>query len=178
MPIDICNIIISYINEVEQIYDNGLKYRYNDISYGCYDERIICMINSTLHAVRICNTGVCVANVSTGKYAILPLAYVIFRIKYSNALVCEDTNGITIYDITNTKAKKINSIKLLPFCALLYADTNYIITDAADVIGIDIYNSDLEPIKTIATDCEVSMVALVDDVLSYCVNSEWFPIEL
>jgi hypothetical protein len=184
MPIDICNIIISYINDIEQVHigDTLLKYKYNDKLYDCYNELTMYIANDIIYTVTVYDGGfgLCIKNTYTGNHINMARSNKIFAIKYSNGLVCEYADNITIYDISNKSNLKIRCVKkfITPYVILLYADSQYIITKNLRSPGMDIYDTNFNLIKTIATDHTVFKIALINNILSYSMDTDWFTIEL
>lgn len=186
MPIDICNIILSYKTQAKQISDHphgmSLYYKCEDILIECSGRDVaVCIINNDVYIFRVYGhnnllhvfyNDVCIKTFN------MPLD--IYTIKYSTYLVCEYEGLIVLYDVTTTnddiiltELHRITNIS--DFVTLLYTDTNYIIINNAYLeqtdspTGLTIYNNNFELIKYISTISTVRCVAYYDSVLSYSV---------
>ena len=181
MPIPICNLIITYTNCIEQIYTtDGLQYKYNNKLYTCDNRRTICIINNTLYIIKRDIYNEYLLRINNRYTYLFPIKC--FAIKYSNGLVCEHYDNIAIYDVSlindsfvlieRCPKLSINGSKIL----LLYADNQYIITRNIEPCGLNIYDSNLNLIKTIATEDRVDCVIIYKNKLSYCIDYKRFPI--
>lgn len=183
MPIDICNIIITYANDVEQVYTitTGIRYKYNDKLYDYSNTQTACIINNTLCSIKIDIFDKYLLHINDIiRYRFNIACYVI---KYSNGLVCEHNDCITIYNIKLTT----DSLVLTERCSrrflttrsiLLYADYRYIITKNIESYGLSIYDSNLLPIKTIITVSPVCYVAMLNNKLYYLIYGQSHLIDL
>jgi hypothetical protein len=187
MPIDVCNIIISYAMPIiKQAYvNNSLAYICNDKTHNYNTNYTIGIINNNVYSLSINGRASDVIDIAEAKTQMV-VPDRIYIIKYANGLICEHYETITIYDVlvanniftvTARCSRKFSTKGLL----LLYADSNYIIIKIDNMVssGITIYNNNLEHCKTILTTHPVSYVALVDDVLSYCmIIGQWYVIKV
>ena len=182
MPTDICNIIASYTNCIEQVYCNGLYYKYDNILIKCTQYNTVAKINNILYKLEANSTH----EVKIYKYNNIYINTIsfdddVFCVKYNGNLICEYVDRISIYDlqITGNKfsIKQIHTVE--SHSKLMYADYNYIVTRIATGRGICylyIRDNQLQWLKRIDMLYTVRAVAIVDNVLSYKCNNQWFEI--
>ena len=186
MPIDICNIILSYAKfTVKQVYKHGLlRNECDNILYECHDTRTIGIINYDMYHIKIDSDNANKINIYNDlTQTTIYLSAKAYAIKYSDKLVCEHYDHITIYDINVIDGaaiiqctKNFNTRNIL----LLYVDDNIIITrfDYRDVHGMHIYNYNFDLCKEIHTNHRIEYVSLDNDILSYSMLGQYYPIEL
>ena len=193
IPIDICNIILSYKTQSRQKSDHrhgrSLYYECENVIVNCDSRNIvICVIDNIIYNFRVYQYGsqihvyrdnLCIK--------ILDMYLGIFTIKYSTGLICEYEGLVVLYDVTITAndiilTERHRITNNSEFVTLLYADTNYIIINNDEVEvnyrpGMTIYNNNFELIKYIPTDNMVKCVAYYKNILSYCMigngNEAW-----
>lgn len=181
MPINVCDIILSYKTRAIQISNI-----YNDIYYECDNVLTKCtcrdvtigIIDNIIYYFRThqynrflyvyCNNE-CIK--------VLEMYNDIYTIKYSNGLLCEYAGAIIIYDVIIDRGVQLIERNRLEyksdFVTLLYADANYIIKNNDYIehnnlpLGLTIYDSNFKLIHHITSNEPIQSVAMVNNVLSY-----------
>jgi hypothetical protein len=180
MPIDICNIIISYATEYikQELIDSTIYYKYNTILVLRQDTITIGIVNNIPCKFAHYNTSVILINLITNEIIrIFNTCIEILQMGYSNGLVCFTTDSCTIYTVDRYLTLRA-SMKIEPdYNRLVYVDNSYIIIKTRGKERLNIYDTNLKLLHTIITHNIVFGIALVNNVLSYNTTSDaWIPI--
>ena len=169
MPIEICNIITSYANCIEQVYNNHLYYKYNDQLIECHNNITLGIINNTIYTFTACDDTIEISQYNSDYIYTINFDDSIYALKYSNNLVVDHMNEIAIYSISiDTNVSFVQLYKIPTNGYLLYADSQYIITTSEHMYGFIIYNTELKPIHHVLNNgMRIYTIAIVNDILSY-----------
>lgn len=180
LPTDICNIVVSYANCIEQVYYDMMYYKYNDVLTECHSNITLGIINNTTYIFTANDKTIDIIRYDYSRVNTVDFEDNIYCLKFCNNLVVDHMFDIAIYSILiNDRGVSITQLYKIPTNGyLLYADNRCIITTDYHTYGLIIYDTKLKPIHHILNNGKrIYSVALVNDVLSYnMLDNGWFEI--